>query len=314
MTGNYEDPRKLFGKAVSDLALQNEKIVLLSADSGKSSGFGDFMKAVPERYFEFGIMEQAVIGVASGLATVGKIPVFCAIAPFVTARPYEMFRNDLGYMRQNAKIVGRNCGITYSDLGSTHHSLDDFALMRMIPGVTILAPQDPNEIRSAVKAMLEHVGPVYMRIGNAKILNLFEEEPFTIGKCRLIQEGTDVTIISTGTATAAAIAAVKLLNEKGYHPELVGLPTVYPLDEDFILASAKKTGRIITIEEHYVYGGIGTAVSDLCCANYPVPVKKLGVPHDYATSGPYDEILKKYGLDADGIVRSAEAFLSETKN
>ncbi len=152
MIGNLEDPRKVFGKAVSDLAKDDERIVLLSADSGKSSGFGEFMKEVPERYFEFGIMEQGVLGVAAGFATTGKIPVFCAIAPFVTARPYEMFRNDLGYMRQNAKIVGRNGGISYSDLGATHHSLDDFGLMRLIPGVTILCPagsqRDPLQCQS----------------------------------------------------------------------------------------------------------------------------------------------------------------------
>ena len=309
MIGNLEDPRKVFGKAVSDLALENEKVVILSADSGKSSGFGDFMKAVPERYFEFGIMEQAVIGAASGFATTGKIPVFCAIAPFVTARPYEMFRNDLGYMKQNAKIVGRNGGITYSDLGSTHHSLDDYALMRMIPGVVILAPQDPNEIRAACKAMIEYVGPVYMRIGNAKIPNLFEEDKFEIGKGRLIQEGTDVTIISTGTQTGAAMEAAEKLAAKGIKAEIIGMPTICPLDEEMILKSAAKTGKVVTVEEHYVYGGMGTMVSDLLAEKCPVPVKKLGIPNDYATSGPYDEIMAFYGLDCDGIVKSVENFI-----
>ena len=156
------DPRKVFGQAVTEVAEQNKNVVVLSADSGKSSGFGDFMKKYPERYYECGIMEQGVVGIAAGMATVGMIPVFCAIAPFVTCRPYEMVRNDIGYMRQNVKLVGRNCGFTYSDLGATHQSLDDFAIMRMIPGMTILAPQDPNEIKAAVRAMIEHEGPVYM--------------------------------------------------------------------------------------------------------------------------------------------------------
>ena len=153
--GEFYDPRKEFGKAVTEIAASNPDIVVLSADSGKSSGFGDFIKRFPDRYYECGIMEQAVIGVSSGLATTGKIPVFCAIAPFVTARPFEMFRNDIGYMKQNVKVVGRNCGITYSDLGATHHSLEDFAITRMIPGIVVLAPQDPGEIRAAVKAMIE---------------------------------------------------------------------------------------------------------------------------------------------------------------
>ena len=308
MIGNLEDPRKVFGKAVSDLAKDDERIVLLSADSGKSSGFGEFMKEVPELYFEFGIMEQGVLGVAAGFATTGKIPVFCAIAPFVTARPYEMFRNDLGYMRQNAKIVGRNGGISYSDLGATHHSLDDFGLMRLIPGVTILCPQDPNEIRSSVKAMIEHDGPVYMRIGNPKIPNLFEQEEFVIGKGRKICEGDSVTLISTGVVTAAAMDAAKLLEKQGISVDLIGLPTVYPLDEDMILASAKKTGKVVTAEEHYQYGGMGTMVSDLLAEKLPTPVLKLAIPNAYATSGPYDEVLSYYGLDAEGITKSVAAF------
>ena len=311
MTGNFEDPRKVFGKAVTDLAMENKDVVVLSADSGKSSGFGDFMKASPERYLEFGIMEQGVTGAAAGLATTGKIPVFCAIAPFVTARNFEMFRNDLGYMKQNVKIVGRNGGITYSDLGSTHHSLDDFAIIGMIPGVVILCPQDANEIRASVKAMIEHKGPVYMRIGNAAIPNLFEEEPFVIGKGRMVKEGTDVTVVSTGSVTGAVIEAEKLLAAKGINAEIIAMPTVKPLDNEMILKSVKKTGKIVSVEEHYVYGGMGTMIADLLASECPVRLKKLGIPHDYATSGPYDQILAKYGLNAEGIANSILEFSAE---
>ncbi|MDO4567269.1 MAG: transketolase C-terminal domain-containing protein [Oscillospiraceae bacterium] len=307
--GEMLDPRKTFGAAVTEIALKNKDIVVLSADSGKSSGFGDFMKAAPERYYELGIMEQGATGIAAGLATAGKIPVFCAIAPFVSARNYEMFRNDIGYMRQNVKIVGRNSGISYSDLGSTHHSLDDFAIIGMIPGVSIIAPQDPGEIRSAAAAMLEHEGPVYMRIGNNKIPCLFEEEPFIIGKGRLINEGEDITLISTGSLTGAAMGALELLRAKGIAAELLGLPTVCPLDRELILASVRKTGRVVTIEEHYIHGGLGAAVCELLCEEHPVPVLRLGVPHDYATSGPYDEVLSYYGLDAAGIAASVEGFV-----
>ena len=188
MKGELKDPRKTFGKAVSDIAENDERIYVLSADSGGSSGFKEFAAAHPDRYFEFGIMEQGVTGIASGMATTGKIPVFCAIAPFVTCRNYEMFRNDLGYMRQNVKIVGRNGGFTYSDLGATHHSLEDYAIMRMIPGVVVLAPQSPDEIRGAAKAMLAHDGPVYMRIGNPPIPELYDgEREFVIGKGQLRQ-------------------------------------------------------------------------------------------------------------------------------
>lgn len=309
MLGEYLDPRKEFGKAVTELAKDNDRIVVLSADSGKSSGFGDFMKLYPERYFECGIMEQGVIGVASGLATTGKIPVFCAIAPFVTSRPFEMFRNDLGYMKQNVKIVGRNCGISYSDLGATHHSLEDFAIIRMIPGVVVLAPQDPTEIKAAVKAMIEHEGPVYMRIGNPKIPVLFEETPFEIGKGRMIREGTDVTIISTGSLTQAAIEAADNLSKRGVSVRLIGMPTVCPIDEKMVIESAQKTKGIITVEEHYADGGLGTLVSEVCSAKCPVRVKRLGIPKVYASSGPYDELLSYYGLDAKGIEESTIEFL-----
>ena len=309
MGTDYADPRKTFGAAVYKAACTNRDIVALSVDSGGSSGLGDFKREFPQRYYELGIMEQGAVGIASGLATTGKIPVLCAIAPFVTARPYEMFRNDLGYMGQNVKIVGRNSGISYSDLGSTHHSLEDFAIIRMIPGVTVLAPQDPGEIGGAVRAMLEHQGPVYMRIGNEPIPCLFEEQPFQIGKGRVARKGKDVTVIMTGSLAGNVMEAADLLAQRGIEAEILAMPTVYPLDKDLILSSAAVTERIVTVEEHYVIGGLGTMVQELCCEQLPLPVKKLGVPHLYATSGSYRELLAHYGLDAAGIAAGVEAFV-----
>ena len=309
MKGEMKDPRKTFGKAVSEIAENDERIVVLSADSGGSSGFKEFAAAHPERYYEFGIMEQGVTGIASGMATTGKIPVFCAIAPFVTCRNYEMFRNDLGYMRQNVKIVGRNGGFTYSDLGATHQSLDDFAIMRSIPGMTVIAPQDPVEIREAVKAMIEHDGPVYMRIGNPKIAELWEEKEFVIGKGEVLQEGTDLAIISTGSTTPYALEAAELLTQRGISARIVGMPTVNPVDRDIIIESAKKTGKIMTVEEHYIGGGLGSAVCEVCSEVCPVPVKMHGIPKEYATSGPYNKILEYYKLDGKGIADTAEEFV-----
>ena len=305
------DPRKAFGAAVLEAARQNPDIVVLSADSGGSSGHGDFKKLYPERYFELGIMEQCVLGVASGLATTGKIPVFCAIAPFVTLRPFEMFRNDIGYMRQNVKIVGRNSGISYSDLGATHHSLEDFAVTRMIPGVTVLAPQDPGEIASAVNAMFAHDGPVYMRIGNDPIQELFDPVPFVIGKGRVLRGGTDVSIISTGTLTASAIAAAGILACQGINAQVVGMPTVSPIDVELIGECASKTGLVVTVEEHYAIGGLGTIVQETVCDHgFSAKVRKLGLPHAYAASGPYKELIAHYGLDAEGIAASVRSFVS----
>lgn len=301
--GETYDPRKEFGKAVTEIAMENDAVVLLSADSGKSSGFGTFMEACPQRYFECGIMEQYAIGMASGMATAGNIPVFCAIAPFVTCRPYEMFRNDLGYMRQNVKVVGRNSGITYSDLGATHQSLEDFAIIRMIPGVVVLAPQDPAEIRAAVKAMIDYEGPVYMRIGNPKIPVLFEEKPFTIGKGQQLNAGADITLISTGSMTGPALEAVKQLEAQGISVDHLGMPTVCPLDTELVRALAAKTHKVYTVEEHYVDGGLGNLVTECLSDMADTTVQRLGIPKGYATSGEYQEILSYYGLDAEGITR-----------
>jgi len=306
------DPRKAFGAAVTALAREREDIVVVSADSGGSSGFGDFKKEFPGRYYEFGIMEQGAVGISSGLATTGKTPVFCAIAPFVTLRPYEMFRNDLGYMGQNVKIVGRNSGISYSDLGTTHHSLEDFAIIRMIPGVVVLAPEDPGEIAGAARAMLEHRGPVYMRIGNDPIPYLFEEEEgknFTIGRGRVVRSGGDLTIVMTGSLAGKVLAAAEILRRRGIEAEVLAMPTVWPLDRDLVIESAGKTGRVLTVEEHYVIGGLGTMVQEVCSEAVPVPVKKLGIPHCYATSGPYEDLLRFYGLDEDAIANAAELFV-----
>jgi transketolase len=302
------DPRKEFGNAVFEAAKKNPAVIALSADSGGSSGLGEFIKTFPGRYYEFGIMEQGVVGIAAGLATTGKIPVFCAIAPFVTSRPYEMLRNDLGYMRQNVKIVGRNGGITYSDLGSTHHSLEDFAIMGMIPGMTVLAPQDPNEIKNAVSAMVEHKGPVYMRIGNEPIPVFTEDKPFVIGKGSMLREGADLTIISTGSFTGTVLEAAALLHVQGIDTRVIGMPTISPIDEDIIIAAAEDTGRLITVEEHYIPGGLGSMVCGVCTKKCPVPVKMLGIPKNYAPTGPYKEILAYYGLDAQGIAKSALEF------
>ena len=313
MIGEMFDPRKEFGKAVTEAAKENPDIVVFSADSGKSSGFGDFMKLFPERYYECGIMEQGVVGLAAGMATTGKIPVFCAIAPFVTCRPYEMVRNDMGYMKQNVKLVGRNCGFTYSDLGATHQSLDDFALMRMIPGMVVLAPQDPTEIRSAVKPMLQHKGPVYMRIGNPKIPELFPEKPFEIGKGSVLKEGTDLTIISTGSVTGAVLQAADLLAEQGISAQVIGMPTVCPVDEELVKSAARATGRILTVEEHYEDGGLGSLVTEVLSEMAHVSVRRHGVPKVYATTGSYEQLLHYYKLDAQGIAQVAVGFLQQKR-
>jgi len=310
MINELKDPRKTFGEAVIEAAANNPNIVVLSADSSSGSGLGDFPAKFPGRHFEFGIMEQGVIGFASGLATTGKIPVFAAIAPFVTARPFEMFRNDLGYMNQNVKVVGRCSGLTYDQLGSTHHSIDDVAIIRTIPGVTIINPGDPVTIRKAVHAMIKHVGPCYMKIGNPKMPVLYEEDvDFSLGKGIVIKDGRDVTLIGTGTVLSKAVAAARLLEESGISVRLIDIHTIKPLDRDLILSAARETGKIVTVEEHFIAGGLGSAIAELCSQEYPVKMKMIGLGDHYASNGPYEELLGKYGLQPDQIKETVIKFL-----
>jgi transketolase len=304
------DPRKAFGEAVIEAAQINPDVVVLSADSSSGSGLTNFPSLFPERHFEFGIMEQGVIGYASGLATTGKIPVFAAIAPFVTARPFEMFKNDLGYMNQNVKVVGRCAGLTYDQLGSTHHSIDDVALIRTIPGVMIISPGDPVTIKKAVHAMIRHVGPCYLKIGNPKMPVLYPEDvEFQLGKGIVIKDGKDVALIATGTVLSKAVAAASLLEEAGVSVRLIDMHTLKPVDRELILKAAREIGMIVTVEEHFIAGGLGSIVTEICSQEHPVKMKMIGIGDFYASNGPYEELLGKYGLQPDQIKDSVIKFL-----
>jgi transketolase len=311
MINELKDPRNTFGEAVIEAAEQNPNVVVLSADSSSGSGLKAFPAKFPERHFEFGIMEQGVIGFASGLATTGKIPVFAAIAPFVTARPFEMFRNDLGYMKQNVKVVGRCCGLTYDTLGATHHSIDDVAIIRTIPGVTILNPGDPVTIKKAVHAMINMNGPCYLKIGSPKMPVLYPEDvKFEIGKGIVLHEGKDVALIGTGTVLSKAVEAAKLLQAKGVSVRLIDMHTVKPLDRELILSAAKEIGKIVTVEEHFIAGGLGSAIAELCSQEHPAKIKMIGIADKYASNGPYEDLLRQHGMQPEQIAETVINFLS----
>ncbi|MBW2439036.1 MAG: transketolase [Deltaproteobacteria bacterium] len=308
---DLRDPRKTFGEALVDAAGKNQNIVAISADSSSGSGMTPFHERFPERHIEFGIMEQGIMGFSAGLATTGKIPFVVAIAPFVTARPFEMFRNDLGYMRQNVKVVGRCAGLTYSDLGATHQSLDDIAIIRTIPGVTVLNPGDPVDIVKSVHAAATHFGPVYIKLGSPKMPVLMDEDyPFQIGKGVVMQEGSDVTIIGTGTVLSKAAEATRQLKEKGIHPRLINMHTIKPLDRELVLKAATETGKIVTVEEGYLAGGLGSCVAELIATEYPVPMKMIGIDDLFCDTGPYEELLAQYGLQGEQIANTVEQFLA----
>jgi len=305
-----KDPRKTFGEALVEVGEKYSNVIALSADSSSGSGLAPFKEKFPSRHLEFGIMEQGVIGFASGLATTGKIPFVVAIAPFVTARPFEMFRNDLGYMRQNVKVVGRCAGLTYSTLGATHQSLDDIAIIRTIPGVVIINPGDPVEIKKAVHSAAEHKGPIYMRIGSPAMPILYNEDyRFEFGKGVVMKEGNDVTIIGTGTVLSKAFDAAEILEKDGIHASLIDMHTIKPIDHHLLIKAAKETGRIVTVEEHYLHGGLGSAVAEVLALEYPAPLKMIGVDDQFGGNGPYEKLLGLYGLQAGQIAGTVKEFI-----
>jgi transketolase len=303
-------PISCFGEALLEVGTRNPSIVAVSADSSSGSGLSPFKAKFPERHLEFGIMEQGVLGYAAGLATTGKIPFVAAIAPFMTARPFEMFRNDLGYMRQNVKVVGRCAGLTYSNLGATHQSIDDVAIVRTIPGVVVLSPGDPVEIKKAVHAAADHIGPVYIRIGSPEIPVIHSEDiSFEIGKGLQIGDGSDATLVGSGTVLYRACEAAELLAKDGIKVRVLSIHTIKPLDRELILKAARETGRIVTVEEHYLFGGLGSAVAELLAQECPVPMKMIGVNDKFASNGPYDELLGLYGLLGPQIAETVKDFL-----
>jgi len=310
MIGELKDPRKTFGEALVEVGDTFNNVIALSADSSSGSGMGDFHKKFPERHLEFGIMEQGIVGIAAGMATTGKIPFFVAIAPFVTSRPFEMVRNDLGYMKQNVKIVGRCGGMTYADLGATHQSLEDFAIMRTIPGMTVVSPGCPVEIKKMTHAIAELDGPVYMRIGGPKMPVLFDDDyDFQLGKGVTMFDGDDVTIIGTGTVLSKAFGAAEILRAAGVSVRLINIHTIKPLDTELIIKAAKETGKIVTVEEHYLYGGLGSAVAECLAQNCPTRMKMIGVDDQFASNGPYEELLGLYGLQSEQIAETVKQFI-----
>lgn len=307
-----KDPRATFGEALLAAADANPNIVVLSADSSSGSGLTPFANKYPDRHIELGIMEQGVMGIAAGLATTGKIPFVVAIAPFVTVRPFEMLRNDVGYMGTNVKVVGRCAGMTYSDLGPTHQSLEDVAITRTIPGMTVVSPGDPTEIVQAVHAIVAHKGPVYMRIGQYKMPVLFaEDSPYTLGKASLMRDGRDVTVLASGTVLSKAYDAVQQLAAEGVDARLLSVHTVKPLDKEAILKAARETGRIVTVEEHYCAGGLGGAVAELLARECPTPMRMIGVDDQFASNGPYEELLGLYGLQGPQICEAVKEFVQK---
>ena len=304
--------RDAYGKALVELGEKNPNVLVLDADLAAATKTGAFKKAFPERFFDTGIAEGNMMGVAAGLATTGYTVFASSFAMFSAGRAFEQVRNTIAYPHLNVKIGATHAGISVGEDGASHQCCEDIALMRSIPGMVILNPADDIEARAAVLAVAEHDGPVYMRFGRLAVPRIFDENyKFEIGKAVTLREGSDVTIIATGLMVNEAIEAAKLLEAEGISVELINMHTIKPLDKEAVIKAAKKTGCIVTAEEHNVIGGLGDAVCDAVCEEYPVPVVKLGVQDTFGKSGPAVELLHIFGLDADNIVKKAKIAISK---
>ncbi|MCD7982426.1 MAG: transketolase family protein [Clostridiales bacterium] len=303
--------RESYGNTLVELGKEHEDLLVLDADLAGATKTNIFQKVFPERHIDCGIAEANMMGIAAGLATCGKVPFASSFAMFAAGRAYEQVRNSIGYPHLNVKIGATHAGVSVGEDGATHQCNEDIALMRTIPGMVVINPCDDVEARAAVRAAYEYVGPVYLRFGRLAIpvINDADTYRFEIGKGITMRSGTDVSIIATGLCVNESLEAAKLLAEEGIDAEVINIHTIKPLDEALVLASAKKTGKVVTVEEHSVIGGLGSAVCDVLSEKAPTRVLKIGVQDEYTVSGPAVQLLKKYGLDAETIRGRVKAFL-----
>ena len=303
--------RNSYGSALVELGKEHEELVVLDADLAGSTQTGVFAKAFPERHINCGIAEANMTGVAAGLAAAGKIPFMSSFAMFATARNFEQIRNSIGYPQLNVKIAASHAGISVGEDGATHQCLEDMALMRQIPGMVVLNPADDVEARAAIKAAYEYVGPVYIRLGRlaVPVLNNEEDYTFEMGKGVVLKEGTDVTIFATGLEVYETVLAAEMLEKDGISAEVVNIHTIKPIDKELVIASATKTGKVVTVEEHFTIGGLGSAVCEVLSENAPTKVLRIGIDDVFGESGPALELIHKYELDAEGIYKKVKAFV-----
>lgn len=300
-----------YGEALLELGAADPNIVVLDADLAAATKTAVFKKAYPERFFDCGIAEANMVGIAAGLASTGKIPFISSFAMFAAGRAYEQVRNSVGYPGLNVKIGASHGGITVGEDGASHQCNEDLALMRTIPGMVVMCPADAIEAREATKAAAKYIGPVYLRFGRAvcPVINDRPDYKFEIGKGQLLKEGTDLTIVANGICVGGALEAAEKLEQEGISAEVINICTIKPLDEELIIQSARKTGRVVTAEEHSVIGGLGSAVCDALCKSYPVPVMKIGIQDVFGESGSAQALVEKYMLDGKGIYQQIKDYL-----
>ena len=302
-----KDTRSGFGAGMTELGQKNENVVALCADLIGSLKFDDFKKNHPERFFQIGIAEANMIGIAAGLTIGGKIPFTGTFANFSTGRVYDQIRQSVAYSDKNVKICASHAGLTLGEDGATHQIIEDIGLMKMLPGMTVINTCDYNQTKAATLALADYHGPAYLRFGRPVVPNFMPaDEPFVIGKAIMLNEGTDVTIIATGHLVWEALVAAEALEAKGISAEVINIHTIKPLDEEAILKSVKKTGCVVTAEEHNIIGGLGESVSRTLVQNYLVPQEFVAVNDSFGESGTPDQLMEKYGLNSAAIIEKAE--------
>ena len=303
--------RESYGNALAELGALHEEIVVLDADLAGATKTAIFMKAFPERHIDCGIAEGNMMSVAAGLASTGKVPFASSFAMFAAGRAFEQVRNSIGYPKLNVKIGATHAGISVGEDGATHQCNEDIALMRTIPGMVVINPADDVEARAAVKAAYEHQGPVYLRFGRlaVPVINDREDYKFEMGKGVVLREGKDVTIFATGLEVAEALGAAEKLAADGIDAKVINIHTIKPIDKELVVVAAKETRKVVTVEEHSVIGGLGSAICDVLCEEAPTKVLKIGVNDVFGESGPALELIKKYGLDDDSIYEKVKAFV-----
>lgn len=303
--------RESYGNALVEVGKENPNVVVLDADLAAATKTGTFKKVFPERHIDCGIAECNMTGIAAGMATTGKIPFISSFAMFAAGRNFEQVRNSIGYPHLNVKIGATHAGISVGEDGATHQCNEDIALMRTIPGMVVICPSDDVEAKAAVHAAVDYEGPVYLRFGRlaVPVINDRPDYKFEMGKGVVLKEGKDLTIVATGLPVAECLAAAEMLAKDGVDAEVINIHTIKPLDEELIAASAKKTGKVVTVEEHSVIGGLGSAVCDCLCEKQPTQVMKIGMYDVFGESGAAVPLLHKYGLDAEGIYNKIKTFL-----
>ncbi|RQN10347.1 transketolase family protein [Clostridium butyricum] len=313
--GNKVATREAYGKALVKLSNLNDRVVVLDADLSKSTKTADFKTAAPERFINMGIAEGNMMGVAAGLATCGKIPFASSFAMFAAGRAFEQIRNSICYPRLNVKVCATHAGLTVGEDGATHQSVEDIALMRAIPNMTIINPVDAVETEAAILAIAEYDGPCYVRLGRLAVETVNDENnyKFEIGKGITLSEGNDVTIVATGMMVQLALKAKEELSKEGINAKIINIHTIKPIDCELLVKAAKETGAIVTAEEHSIVGGLGSAVSEVVTEEFPVPVVKVGIKDTFGESGKPDQLLEKYGLTVESIVNSAKRAISLKK-